>query len=649
MPVSPKYKSMIPTPRSVEYVAPETWRKASVTRFRKVVKSIDNKVHRRQLDGKVSLIDGALAYLSDDEIVYIFRILMKLPSREIGLKYFESVRCSSKSVVSLALTCRRFAAVLQAACPDVQAEALARSCTRVVPRAPYNDVAFTRQMRDELLSCDHIKLLRAAQNAMACHCAAACCHNIQRAFNSDIKKGSVFSRPASPTLGMCASDESTLVQVSENCALMVVSNCGNHAFVYSRKRCSPDHAEARGRRFLDVLQHKTLSKRVQARSEMNDTSPARARKATPCFETPHSLDIYNSDMSEPLQMRISQDGESVVFTRAVHTVSLEATEPFSSAWVWNVEWDGAVELTRPRVSSNVDESCLSAQDAWFRDTEDGNQLLVVAWSTDFVHVTGHATGSNAPPQTSPHYCFTTYLVDTTLKNVEMYETMFDLSIMQGTLLLCSPTADGNSVVTLVKRRDIIGGCKMVTKHCLDSSTSHHIKAAHTNGPKGPVSAAVSPNGDCVVVLCKHHDSMRANFCWHASYENYSTIQSVDVSSWMGRRPSDGPDELSSDLVKAVVTMQFSPCGRFVALVDCHPRFGAKPNNHGVVIIDAVMRDQASRFRPYPLAATEDQAPRSFHWTRQGIWLMAPGTNMNGSIGPRGGALCLHAPVGNSFA
>ena len=113
-------------------------------------------------------------------------------------------------------------------------------------------------------------------------------------------------------------------------------------------------------------------------------------------------------------------------------------------------------------------------------------------------------------------------------------------------------------------------------------------------------------------------------------------------------PVDGPSDIANDLVKASVDLTFSPCGRFVALVDRHPLFGSPASGHGIVIIDTAMRDKINKFRPYPMFPTMDQAPRSFHWSRQGIWIMCPGTDDNGSIGPRGGALCLFAPVCGGF-
>jgi hypothetical protein len=647
---------MLPSKRVSERVAPESTRQQAVRGFRSVVKHMDKKRTLTGLDTAGKDSDGAFALVSDDCIASIFRMMLIVESKTCGLAYFEQVDLTRKSVLSFAFACKRFARVLCNVCPELQAEALARSCTRVVPSSPYSESCFTSQMREELLSCDHLKMLRAAQRAMTCHCAKSCCHRYQKAFNKDIRKGDVFSRPSSPTLGICAGDENRLVTVTENCSLMAVAPSGNSAFVYARDRCEREHGDLRGRRFRDVIKRVELrraavvfSKRTGASQDKTATVELVEHTET-SFAKTNVIEIDSEDMSSPLQMQSSQDGKAVAFIRALHEVDADTDTPFSSAFVWTVDTNAVIEVPRPQPDSNIDGESMSAQDVWFRTSDCGDTLLVVAWSTDFMHSSGHHVGSNAPNQSSPQYCFSTYILDhTSTSPVEHYETMFDGSSMLGTLLTCSHTTDGNGVVTLVKRRDILNGLRTVCKHDLGMSTSHQIRAATMNGPKGPVSAAVSPNGDCIVVACKQDKSFYANFLWQTGKNSYSIIHALDASPWMGLDPTDGPSDIANDLVKASVNLTFSPCGRFVALVDRHPLFGSPAHGHGIVIVDTAMRDKAYKFRPYPMFPTMDQAPRSFHWSRQGIWIMCPGTDDNGSIGPRGGALCLFAPVCSGFS
>lgn len=648
---------MLPSRSVCDRSAPESARQQAVRGFRSVIKHIDNKRARTGLDTVGQDSDGAFARVSDDCLASIFRMILFVEPKTCGLAYFEQVDITRKSVLSLALACIRFARVLRTVCPELQAEALARSCTRVVPSSPYSELCFTSQMRDELLSCDHLKMLRSAQRAMTCHCAKSCCHKYQKAFNKDIRKGDIFSRPSSPTLGTCAGNENRLVPVAENCSLMAVAPSGNSAFLYARERRGREHGELRGRRFRDVIKRVELrrgsvvySKPTKA-SQGNRTAAVEfVKHVETSFARTNITEIDSDDMSAPLQMQSSHDGKSVAFIRALHEVDADTNTPFSSAFVWTVETGDVVEVPRPQPDSNIDGESMSAQDVWFRTSDCGDTLLVVAWSTDFMHSSGHHVGSNAPIQSSPQYCFSTYILDhSSTSPVEHYETMFDGSVMLGTLLTCSHTADGNSVVTLVKRRDLLNGLRAVCKHDLGMSTSHQIRSACMSGPKGPVSAAISPNGDCIVAACKQDKSFYANFLWQTGNNSYSIIHALDASPWMGLNPWEGPSDIANDLVKASVGLTFSPCGRFVALVDRHPLFGSPAHGHGIVIVDTAMRDNINKFRPYPMFPTMDQAPRSLHWSRQGIWIMCPGTDDNGSIGPRGGALCLFAPVCGGFA
>lgn len=217
----------------------------------------------------------------------------------------------------------------------------------------------------------------------------------------------------------------------------------------------------------------------------------------------------------------------------------------------------------------------------------------------------------------------------------------------GSLLACKPFKDGNKVLTLSKKRDIVNGFRCVYSHDLAMSSSFAVTSTCVDaGPKGPVAAGVSPSGDCVVVVCKNQKSVRANVCWQTGERNFTPVANLDITPWLGLYSNDA--NFGGDLVKASVDIQFSPCSRFFAVVDRHPLFGAKPEGHGAVIIDTAMRGVTNKLRPFPLFSLEDQCPRSFQWTRRGIFLLPPGTDENGAIGARGGSVCLLCPTATGF-
>ena len=121
--------------------------------------------------------------------------------------------------------------------------------------------------------------------------------------------------------------------------------------------------------------------------------------------------------------------------------------------------------------------------------------------------------------------------------------------------------------------------------------------------------------------------------------SFSPVQRADVTPYLALHATGS----STDLVKRSLCVEFSPCSRFAAIVDGRPAFGKMAENHGVVVLDMALRqDESLSLRPYPMFATADQCPRGFQWTRRGIWLLPPGTDDRGAIGPRGGALCLLA-------
>jgi hypothetical protein len=123
--------------------------------------------------------------------------------------------------------------------------------------------------------------------------------------------------------------------------------------------------------------------------------------------------------------------------------------------------------------------------------------------------------------------------------------------------------------------------------------------------------------------------------------SFTPVQKLDLSPWLALSPSSDATEMHHDLVKAVFRLQFSPCGRFFCVHDTRPLFGERAAANGLVVVDMALRmDRTQTLRAFPMFPTDDQAPRSVSWTESGLWLMPPGTDDNGSIGARGGAICL---------
>eukprot|EP00966_Prymnesium_polylepis_P287323 6636115-Prymnesium_polylepis.1 len=93
-------------------------------------------------------------------------------------------------------------------------------------------------------------------------------------------------------------------------------------------------------------------------------------------------------------MRVAYDGSAAVYTRRrcmLFRASRRALRsPFSSVFLWTTGNDVVNVHPPPRpfpAFSLAMSPVLSCQDAWFmaQHGEEGPPLLVVAWSTDFVH------------------------------------------------------------------------------------------------------------------------------------------------------------------------------------------------------------------------------------------------------------------------
>lgn len=627
--------------RKIESPAPESKRQKAIRCFRGAVRARDEyttHVGSVGLSASDYESDGLFAAISDDVLALILKYALAPARGTVGLKYFEHVDGGSNSVLAMACSCKRFAIMIHDLCPELRIEALARSCTRVLPEDQSNTFAFSEQMRSELLSCDSLKMLRVAHSALTLHCAKDCCRRARRMFNKDVRKGRVFSRPSSPTMSICAPEENQLVSIADNCSLQDANNNGNVVFMYLREKLSKVavHGDERGRRFRDII----------ARYELDYMEKPNSQK--PTFKRTSTLEVDSDVMSAPLSVRTSPCGNFVVFTRVLHEIDPEASLPFSSAFLWHKTWDRAIEVT-PVCYEGIGCEVLSVQDVWFRDPEEykfDDVMLVVAWSTEFYHSSGHFVGSNALVLEGPQYMFSSYFLDhETLEHPEHESTSWAYN---GSLLTCKPCSKGNKVLTLTKQSSILNGFRCVHLHDIIKCRCLAVEQTYIEcGEKGPVAASISPSGDVVVVICKTQKSVKATVCWKTAEAIFTRVANVDITPWLGLYSGDDAD-FPSDLVKASVDIQFSPCSRFFAVVDRHPLFGAKPEGHGAVIVDTAMRGMTNKLRPFPLFSTEDQCPRSFQWTKRGVFLMPPGTDENSAIGSRGGSICLFCPTTTGF-
>lgn len=654
--------------------APERLRQTTINSFRSVVRMVDGvKVVRSQDSSEITNSQpmGVLDIIPDDSIVRILELILKMSDNNaLGIPYLRAAEKTRKVAVNFALTCRRVYSILETIAAPQKAEMLARASTTITPFYRDTDNPFTQQMRNELLSCDQIKMLQKALRAMACHCAKACCARYQRCFNKDIQKGNIFSRPSSPRTTPPKYTEFRLATVFDSCSLLAPCSDGETAFAYVRRRLQNRqgvHGEGRGKRYEDCII------RVQKATD---------KSGNVYFRQTHVKVMEFDDRSQPLSMRTSRNGAMVAFICSLHDGDGSDQMPYSVLYYWNVFSDAGPVIVKGEDNTG---KCSSPQDAWFleidtvlRGTKNKKEVdesctelyppldqcdavlnplhldyrLVVARSSCFVHSSGHTIGPHDPYTAEhPAYKFETLEEDDEDCALRVYE--HGSSRDECFLVTCSPSEDGSLVLALVKTRSSAFGFRRCTYiHDVVHDTSSLVPHSCTsNSSKGPLCASLSRTGDCIVSLHKTNKSivMDVMVCNSKSGHFYTPVQTVDLTPFLALAPKENTAfNMNTGLVKACYEFVFSPCGRFVAVVDRRPLFGEAPCNHGVVIVDMALRMEHSMnkrgLKTVPMFATEDQAPRSFHWTNSGIWLQPPGTDEHGAMGSRGGAICLYAPT-----
>ena len=627
---------MQPSKKIRTYVKHENKRQKTIKIFQKAVDLAERgSSATHNTTPSLEMESGMMDMLSEDNVARIFDFVMQIDTGTSEIDYLHQAEKARVSAIQFALTCKRVASILRITATRQHAEILARGSTSIFPTDLEHMYPFTLQMKSEMVSCDQLKMGREAQKAMTCHCAKACCQKYQKGFNRDVRKGRIFKSELS-----IRTDVASVVPALESCHLLSASPCGEHAFAHVNRRLSKMgvHGEGRGKRFQDSLVKLTRS--ISSEGGRNKVS----------FTHMKQIDIEINDNSAPLTMRAAPNGFGVAYVCSEHVPTGETAEyPYSSAMLWVNGSDTIVKMEPPRnvfpAQFPYHSPALSAQDAWFVSPLEGceNPGVVVAWSTDFVHPSGHHVGSNGGDKGAA-YLFATYTIEDGVS--ELFEHT-DIN-ESNQLITCSPTRSGEIALLLVRRKDTyMPGFRSTYLHNIRDDTSTMIPHNIPNSTKGPMCASISPTGDCVVSMHRTHKSLEVDVMVRTSQESwgFTPMQRIDVSPWLGLCPTI--HEVPSTqwgLVKAKFSISFSPCGRFVAILDNHPFYGEKAKNNGVLTIDTALRMHKSRsLRPIPMFSTDDQHPRSFQWTKSGIWILPPGTDQNGSMGPRGGAICLHAP------
>tara|TARA_B100001173_G_scaffold311986_1_gene331138 strand:+ start:5702 stop:7609 length:1908 start_codon:yes stop_codon:yes gene_type:complete len=618
-------------------------RRKSMHSFKSVVKVVEGVSATSHAGRYAPLVHGAPLSagdiwdrVADEQVVQVVGCLLALYEPYWnGHAYRAEVAASVRNVVHLALVCRRFASVLHTMASREQAEVIARNTVTSIPHNPETFFAFTNQVCDELQSAEQRQMLKHAHNAMACHCADACCGKLQKAFNKDLRNGDVLKLPKSPRLAPRKAVEHRMVSVLSNCLTLAVNEEGTHAYAVVQR---------------SGIWH--VIKLVQHRADQNNCVWFEQEACSESFISIVALfpggEPFEVGISQPLFMSAASDGSGVAYVVTLTSNELEV--PYSAA----VYWDGtsgktkSVPIDTEASSYGIEDGCINAQAVWFLSPEadddcmDAKELqLVVAWSTEYYQPKSFKQrhlGSSASSHLGPGFLFATYAMDGGIPKLVERTCFMSLGRMREV----HPLASGREALVVSEHRHGLG----FTFSICDIVGDKYTIVQGIGGMSASfVSSCISPMGDCIAVIERGAVSAMTMLSLHerADYQTYQRVNCIDVTEWF-RNGSGGIKAYADRPRSAPVAPAFSPCGRFVTIIDSGPSMGDIVMNHGVVIVDTAMRRGGhNSLRARPLFESAEQAPRELHWTRSGIWMLPPGTDGRGRIGAQGGALCLFAP------
>lgn len=556
------------------------------------------------------LAAGTLGLLPEDVLLLIMHKIARLSSSLScsGLELRTAILEGARVLRALHLSCRFAHAVLVGAGAALREEMQARASTHIAPALSLDErFPFSKQVEHEQRSSRQLGAFQDALLSMSVHCAGPCC----------TKAHAEFARTGGHRRITAAVRRSTVI------ACPATGEC---AFVASRQRV--EGLRARNRMNRSPLPDGRMTSEWVLRVSRHGGKELNALQLVDLgqFSPAHS-------------MRASQCGTATTLVRSVYASHVDDTMPHSVVLVWDTERAPAAlsDLLEPPQEAE-DLGAINAQDAWWVGNDASR--LAVLWSTGYVHPIGSVVGANA---NSACYFVAVYTPSGTGYAVDTYTGPF-----QGKAQTASPTHDGRDVAVLVRKRPMGAGpgslataTRATMLHNVYAETA--VEVAHSSAisygrgalvpphphdlARCPSAVALSPSGDCVVAVHKRALTVILEVLVRTAPSVFVSVQRIDISHWtsLGNgEPSvfDDTDDngAAASALKLPYALTFSPCGRFIAVVDQRPLFGLTVTNHAIVILDMSRRHDRRGVRALPLAPAEDVAPRSLEWTTAGLWL-----------------------------
>tara|TARA_Y100000817_G_scaffold176895_2_gene138170 strand:- start:1107 stop:2861 length:1755 start_codon:yes stop_codon:yes gene_type:complete len=519
------------------------------------------------------------ARLDDDVLAKIFTLVYLDQTRAHAVRLH-----AARILLTFTEVCQRFRRVFETICNKLRVEVAARRTTRICPLTD-GPFSYTAQLEAETGSSRQLWELCRLFKDEPLHCASDNC--------------------------VCAEERSAdVVSVLRQADVHAVTRDGSVLFANTKRRLSPrewDHSIVcvKNNKVTDTYAHK------------------------------------HTNESDPLYISVHPEGKAVAFITERYDDQL--LDPrLSVLHVWE-PGSAAEERKFPfRNHNHPCAACVNAQCIWWTRDGAGHDVLSVLWATTFVHPTGQLIGQSTNSGL--------WAVEwTTFQNNRVMFTPFNnaeeaLPVPYGAPQSVSASDDGHDFVVLV-RLDEPGPTvpKRVAVHAslrslgllgrrytaLDPSAVWRLdRRAEADPIGGPNGAAITPAGDAIVCTHRTHGSVIVEVLVRSENEKrlpFVSVQTIDVTHLLSlgvqdRTVFDDPGSLPGHSLRLPYAFVFSPCGRFVALVDQRPHWGLPPLRHNVVVLDMAMRHRRNGLRAIPLVPRYDMFVCSLAWTTSSFFL-----------------------------
>ncbi len=505
-----------------------------------------------------------------------------------GVELTMSIQKQARALTNLLLSCKRMFTIYRTIAALLRREMAARAMSHIRPRDLHAPYPFTTQVEEQARSARMLRVLKEAINGMALHCADECCARSRKVVCRDLKK---------------INQSVDLQPLERRTTLLAAGETSDGAFVCCKRR----------------VPKKTL--RHSSSHEMISFLPNKGSKRASV-----SLKMDTDEMSSPTSLHCNIDATKVAFIRTLHTEATDDTIPHSVLFVWSLEsHDSAIVV--PPMDAEA-HGAINAQEVWWL----ADERMAVLWSTAYVHPVGSVVGASAD---TACYMIGVYRVEADGAS----EIDTSVGPFSGKAKMASPSRSGEEVALIVRKPPVGHGpgslaIRTTILHNVFSENfceiEHVIKSHHPHDRTiCPSSIGLSPDGDCLVAVHASTINITVEVLIRTAPNIFVSVQSIGVTHWTRVAPAveDNPpfhdyEELGHEELRLPYHVQFSPCGRFVSILDKRGLFGLPIPNHALIVLDTALRNNPRGVRALPLAPTSDVAPRSIQWTKMGLWLQA---------------------------